>query len=275
MTFLKALFKANKILRPLLVCVGLILLGGATYSFTLSRHDLTDAALKGQPIRTAIISLLRPSFVNYAQENDGRTPLHFAAHDYSTARVLLIAGANVNVKSRRGVTPLHRASKLGQAPLVELLISYGAKVNVKDNDGATPLHYAVGSGSTGVVEVLVENGARLNSRTSRGRTALHWAVLMCEEGSTKYSDDYVKFFRIAQELFLHSADVNARAEDGKTPLHVAVSEGRTVIVTYLLEKGADPVSQDKQGRTPSDIAKTKGYSGLACLLGATTASEKR
>ena len=54
------------------------------------------------------------------------------------AELLITKGANVNARSDNGLTPLHRASQVGNRNVVELLLSKGATIDVKDNDGSTP-----------------------------------------------------------------------------------------------------------------------------------------
>ena len=48
-------------------------------------------------------------------------------------------GANVNVRDKRGITPLHRAAALGFTPVVEKLLESGADINALDNERNTPL----------------------------------------------------------------------------------------------------------------------------------------
>ena len=55
----------------------------------------------------------------------------------------LAAGADVNVKDARGMTPLHLATSNGQKEIVEPLIAAGADVNAKMNNGMTPLDTAI------------------------------------------------------------------------------------------------------------------------------------
>lgn len=59
--------------------------------------------------------------------------------------------------------------------------------------------------------------------------------------------------------------LNSKAEDGRTPLHVAVMGGHKELVEYLIQEGANIDAQDKDGRTPllnaimfkkSDLART-------------------
>jgi hypothetical protein len=54
---------------------------------------------------------------------------------------MLEKGAKVNVRSSKGLMPLHYAAKAGNYALVKLLIDYGADVNAQGSDGDTALGY--------------------------------------------------------------------------------------------------------------------------------------
>lgn len=75
------------------------------------------------------------------------------------------------------------------------------------------------------------------------------------------------------KLLVKGVDVNARDDDGKTPLHGAARNGRSKIVALLLENGADVNAQDKDGLTP--LHNATGIIPLAFLrkssFGTTTA----
>ena len=51
------------------------------------------------------------------------------------------------------------------------------------------------------------------------------------------------------------ADLEARDENGETPLHHAVGGGTPEAVAALLAAGADPKARDWSGRSPADRAK--------------------
>ena len=51
-------------------------------------------------------------------------------------------------------------------------------------------------------------------------------------------------------LLEHGADVNARAKNGSTPLHIASTFGAPEVARVLLEHGADVNARDADGRTP-------------------------
>ena len=49
------------------------------------------------------------------------------------------------------------------------------------------------------------------------------------------------------------ADIDARYEDGRTPLHVAAIEGHSDIITTLLAAGANARLKANGGLTPLDM----------------------
>ena len=130
----------------------------------------------------------------------------------------IAAGADVNAKGWRGVTPLHKAAVGGGAVLeelrllelisykvLELLITKGADVNAKDEDGLTPLMYAVLEGNKESVKMLILKGANLNVKDEDGETALHYA------GSFGQNE-------IFEILINNGADLNMKDNRGRTPL---------------------------------------------------------
>jgi ankyrin repeat protein len=85
---------------------------------------------------------------------------------------LVKRGANVNVKSSEGVTPLMRAAFNGQVDLVRLLISSKANLNDRNNDGWTALMFASGQGNIEIVNILLTARADVHIKDSAGKDAL-------------------------------------------------------------------------------------------------------
>lgn len=71
-------------------------------------------------------------------------------------RLLLKAGADVNCKSKKGITPLMAASIAGFYKGVELLLSVGADINIQDKKGNTAITFSEENKYSKIVKILQE-----------------------------------------------------------------------------------------------------------------------
>jgi ankyrin repeat protein len=67
-------------------------------------------------------------------------------------------------------------------------------------------------------------------------------------------------------LLEKGADPTAQDKDGKTPLHFASQSGNVEAIRLLLKKGADLTAQDKNGQTPSQCASATGHRHVVQFL---------
>src|SRR4051812_5563091 len=96
-------------------------------------------------------------------------------------------------------------------------------------NGATPLMAAALYGDSALVEALLDKGARPNVADDAGATPLMWALTDLDK---------------TRLLVEHGADVNARSDDGRTPVLIAASvRGNRDVVSLLLERKANPSVQ--------------------------------
>lgn len=103
----------------------------------------------------------------------GRTALHYAAYRASARKVqhLIQTGADVNAEDERGYTPLHLAVLVGDEACTRLLLEAGSNADAGTLDGFTPLHLAANQGRADIAELLLRHGAERNPVNGMGISA--------------------------------------------------------------------------------------------------------
>jgi ankyrin repeat protein len=121
-----------------------------------------------------------------------------------------------------------------------------------DELGRMPLHYAAADGDITRVQEQLRNGADPNAQDDNGWTPLHFAA---QANSAS----------VTQALLNAGAEVGIPDAFGNTPLFRAVfcSRGEGVVIRLLREAGADPISPNKSGVSPVQLARTISNFDLA------------
>ncbi|CAM9426553.1 unnamed protein product [Ectocarpus sp. 6 AP-2014] len=208
-----------------------------------------------------------------------------AASDGNLAgvRQLLAAGAPLHARDLEGHTPLHRASVAGHAGVAEQLLSNGdgrapplggaspsssgmvpeppslkwqasmegpvlvpsvslvkrTTLDARDHSGSCPIHLAAACGHANVVQVLLQHGADVSGSNGVAQSPLHTAAAGLDSGDC------------ARLLLDAGGDLKARDSAGRTPLHVAASAGNAMVVSILVDGGAELEARGNiSNRTP-------------------------
>ena len=115
-------------------------------------------------------------------------------------------------------------------------------VNGKGSNGWTALHYACWNEQRDIAELLLDHGADIEAPTFHNYTPLMWACCHGHVPTTKL-------------LLERGSNVNAVNNFGHTVLHRAcTSTGSKDCVEELLAHGADASIENKDGKTPLDLA---------------------
>jgi ankyrin repeat protein len=184
-----------------------------------------------------------------SQNSGGYTALMAAAKNgqVDVVNKLLEQKTNVDVQGYNGLTALMLAAENNQLSIVKALLAKNADPNLQDNNGWTALMKAVYRGHTDCVVAIAD---RSRQEVNRG---LLIAALMGRKETAK-------------ALLDRGAEIDSRAEDGRTPLMLAASKGDADLVSFLLQAGADPSLTDKSGATAVSLAAAKGNSEVVALM---------
>jgi ankyrin repeat protein len=237
---------------------------------------------------------------------DGITALLFAVLNarFDTARVLIAAGADVNLADRWGRAPLYSAIDYNTTPrggrpdrpsadvttpleIAAMLLDRKADVDFalqafppyrllgpdRGGDallstGATPLTRAAKSCDVPAARLLLSRGAKVDATTSQGLTPL----LVVAGSNWAITDTRGRFrnpqqcIEMAKLLLDAGASINAVNADGQSSVHAAARMDMQDFARFLGERGADLTIRDRSGFTALDIA--EGRAGTAARPGA-------
>ncbi len=235
-------------------------IGGDTNARALFKPDTEATALMvaidSGHAPLALFLIEQDADVNHV--GAGRAPLHSATQQAmpEVVRALLAAGADPNAHLEKPMPLLSRYIRLDNGLMPTTM-------------GATPFWLAASYGDVEIMRLLVDGGSDPFLTTTEGTTALMVAAgADYVEGQDKYGQrSFPANYETLQRRALAAItlclelglDINAVNVKGQTPLHGAVYTGGTLLVPYLVERGAKMDVVNKRGQTPWMIAAQGEY----------------
>jgi uncharacterized protein len=187
--------------------------------------------------------------------------LHAAAQKGDVVQIEKLAAskAALNARDNNGRTPLHVATFARQPDAIRALVKAGADINLLDNDRYDGITIASVADDEETLRVLLALGANAKLVTSRyDGTALIAAAHLGHDG-------------VVKQLIAARAPLDHVNNLHWTALieSIVLGNGGTrhqESLRALLAAGASHQLKDRQGNTPLQLAKTRGYSQMVQML---------
>jgi ankyrin repeat protein len=227
------------------------------------------------------------------RDREGRTPLHHAVLSKHKSLVLLLLSRkeiDIHIRDETNCTPLWCAAECGNLDAARLLLMYGANPNIRDFHGIRPLDNAISQRDTPMVELLLnQHNLEIPSHVrleKRAQPPLCAAVcigdadilrmLLChvaEVNAYNYHGYQPLLLAVRKgdssmvKLLLSHKDIDVNKRGGGrygfTALHQAAYDGCLSILNMLLaHPGIDINAKDEWGTTPLWWATKNGH----CLV---------
>ena len=223
-----------------------------------------------KPVRTTLAALglmmilAAPGFAQSppsAAEVAGYDGLHLAAHrgDADAIARLAAEGADLETRDRSGRTPLHVAAFGSHEDAVRALAKAGANMNAFEDQAYDIVTIAAVTRDLEMVDLALSLGTRAGNITSP------------YEGTALIASAHLGHHKIVKRLIDAGAPLDHINNLDWTALIEAVILGNggpdhIATVRALVEAGADRAIADRQGRTPLDHARSRGYTEIIQIL---------
>ncbi|XP_063923686.1 uncharacterized protein LOC135137861 [Zophobas morio] len=226
----------------------------------LNATVLQNACLEGvyQNVKTLIDCGIPTNII----DNDNKNALHYASAskrvNRDTIKLLLDKGIGVDTQSKNGMTALQIACREGVYENAETLLRFGASIDILDEHHNNALHYASQSleGNQRIINLLTDEGMDLYAQNQNGTTALQLACL----GGV---------YENVETLLDLGASFDLTDHDKKNLLHYASASKKPNrdVIELLCDKGINVNARTQNGMTPLQIACLEGvYENAETLL---------
>ena len=191
-----------------------------------------------------------------------------------------------------GYAGLHRAAHAGNAAEVRRLASQGDDVNARDPRGRSPAHVAAFASQDEALRALAEAGADMNAREGQAYDVVTIAAVADDpelmslaialgndpglvtspyDGTALIAAAHLGHAEVVRRLIAAGSPLDHVNNLGWTALIEAVILGdggpdHQDVVRALVSAGADRTIADRQGVTPLQHARARGYSEMVELL---------
>jgi ankyrin repeat protein len=210
--------------------------------------QLLFIAVNNQDIGSIKGLLLKGANINAQDEENNYTPLMYAVKNnkIDSLRYLLVRGANPNICAKNNISALHLAAILNRTKALKILLESNADIFAVDKYNKTFYQYINKDYLSIIISDFYETKKNAN-------IAL---IEFCMLGSVKG----------AMYALQKGANINAKDDNGDTPLIISTLAGNPEMVTYLLTMGADSSIKNRKGHDAEKIAKLNNYNNIYSII---------
>ncbi|KAI9458501.1 ankyrin repeat-containing domain protein [Boletus coccyginus] len=289
------------------------------------RHDILLSVVGTTSSSTPVIRFLLDKGASiHVTNSSGDTLLHLVTAHFSDTeclrrtKLLVHAGCDPHACNLAGEMPFHFAAREGHILVMEYLLSLG--ISLPSNIMHTQLEGGRLSGLLPVTRFLLEKGGDIHTVTKNGDTLLHLAAsahpeedalelakhlvragcIQCVVNSLQETplriaarNGFISFIKyllslpntalpldillaastgysgrteLIRYLVEEGANVSVATTDGDTPLHLVIrfggNEDRLECVKILVDAGCNPGAQNLAGETPLHAAARRGFNHI-------------
>ena len=237
------------------------------------RRPIDEALLHGH---ATIAELLRRHGANDAPPDD-EVAFGIACRNFDRAEIRRLAA--LHPEYLREADVMLTAARANRRELVELLLDLGMDVDVADQGDIRALNVAAGNGAIEVMKLLIERGADIDRPTKHYGGPLGFAghfgqraaaELLAPRSRDVHNLVWLGMKERLRELFAAAPQLAnlVHFRSGLTPLFTLPLDEPTALdmAKFLLDHGADASLRGKDGDTPADAARKRGFASVAELL---------
>jgi YVTN family beta-propeller protein len=134
------------------------------------------------------------------QQLRGKLEVAIFSGNLAEFKRLVESGADVNVLSEDGGSPLSSAGFHGRLEHARFLLQNGAKPTGRNREGNTPLHVAAFMGRSEIVKLLLSKGAKTSLRNKKGESSI-------DTVSGEWSEELAGFYGFLNGLTQNKVDL--------------------------------------------------------------------
>ena len=154
--------------------------------------------------------------------------------DFNQIKELLDDGADVNVKTKNGLTLLSDLGSRGFIDVFKMLIDKGANINGINDDGTSVFMKVVEHNQLSIASILLDKGVDIDFKDKQNCTALERIISDKSDLHVIYGTHSKTIQPIIHYLISKGADIKTKDSQGRNILMRIVSRGREMVEDYTV-----------------------------------------